>query len=130
MAGRTKALRNREMTRLRSEQNSREGSYDRDYYGRAQKRQCTSDAFGSARNSPPMEDPITPTANMANGPYYDPVGANYDDMGHQYRLEDVQGVHDDHDLYNQPIFSQHAMPKYGANGQLDYNAWTQGVTTE
>lgn len=130
MAGRTKALRTREMTRLRNEQNSREGSYDRDYYGRAQKRQCTSDAFAIGRNSPPMEDPITPTANMANGPYYhEQVGANYEDMEHQYRLEDVQGVYEE-DMYNQPIFSQHAMPKYGANGQLDYNSWTQGVTTE
>lgn len=138
MAGRTKALRSREMrdiTRVRSEAGSREGSlpretgYEREGYGRGYKRQCTSEAF--MRNSPPMDDPITPTASIVNGPYYGYSGSShgcYEDpiVEPEYRLQDVQGMYPDDLYHNEPIFSHHAMPKYGANG-LEYNAW---VTTD
>lgn len=130
MAGRAKALRSREMDRVRSQQGSREASvsrdYERDYYGRGSKRQCTSEAFTGGRNSPPMEDPITPTAQLSSGPYYYAGPSHgYNDMDKpQYSLDQVQGVYEG-DLYSGPVFSQHAMPKFGA--EEVYGSW---VTTE
>lgn len=128
MAGRTKALRSRELDRVRSEQGSREASlatesYDRDSCGRSNaKRQCTHDAF--MRNSPPAEDPITPTAQMSNGPYYydSPSLVYGEEPG--YSLDQVSGVYPS-DLYTGPVFSHQALPKFG--GGVEYSNW---VTSE
>lgn len=76
------------------------------------------------RNSPPAEDPITPTAQMSNGPYYydSPSRVYGEEPG--YSLDQVAGIYPD-DLYTGPVFSQQAMPKFA--GGMEYGSW---VTTE